>query len=334
MAPDNPVDPTLLVRYLEDKNQLSPDEQNQIEQWIQQTPQNQEGFEKLRIIWEQANQASIIKKVDAQADWPKVWAKIPSKSKPTPTRQLPFYQQRVWQIAASVALLLISIWGIRTVWHTESPAELATYTLVAQDSIRVINLPDGSQVFLNETAQLSYQEDFGEQNRTVHLTGEGYFEVVSNPAVPFFVHTTPTTVRVVGTSFNVNSADEAVKVTVNSGKVAFSHQRDTLLLTPNEVGIYQPGKAMQESMNNDENYLSWKTDVLRFDDAPLSQVAEDISRHFQASVQLEDEALEQLRFTSVFQQPSLATVLEEISMVLDIQYTQERNQIKFFITNP
>ena len=333
MTPNNSIDHTLLIRYLEDKDQLNADEQAQVNQWLQQNPKNRTELESLRNVWEQASLASLLKQVDSKADWPKTWAKMQSEAPQARVRQLPFYRQRVWQVAASVALLLLSVWGIKEFWQS-APSRLEYYTIVAQDSTTMVNLPDGSQVYLNENSRLSYTKDFGKGNRTVQLEGEGYFEVVSNSEAPFFVHTDPTTVRVVGTSFNVNSSGQAVKVTVNSGKVAFSHQKDTLLLTPDEVGIYQPGVALQELVNSDQNYLSWKTGVLRFNNIYLPQIAQDLERHYQVPIQLDDEALNHLRLTSTFQNQPLEAVLEEISMVLDIQYSHENNQILFFIAKP
>ncbi|MEM6841379.1 MAG: FecR domain-containing protein [Bacteroidota bacterium] len=334
MKSNNSIDHLLLIRYLDAKDQLSVEEQAQIEQWTQQSAENQAEWKALKQLWEQTSQASHLRQIDPQAKWLEVWNKMQAEDKAVsaPVRSLPVYRQRVWQIAASVALLLTTAWVF---WQERQPSsELLVHTFIAQDSVEVITLPDSSQVYLNEDAQLSYQEDFGKRNRTVHLKGEGYFEVVSNPESPFFVHIDPTTVRVVGTSFNINSLDQAVKVTVNSGKVAFSHQEDTLMLTPDEVGLYADGEPLREFVNTDPNYLSWKTGTLRFDDTPLSQVAQDIARHYQVSIQLEDEAISELQITSVFQNEPLESVLEEISALLDIRYTLENNQINFFISNP
>ena len=334
MEPNNSIDHLLLIRYLNAKEQLSNSERAQVEQWIQQNSDNQAEWQSLKQLWAQAGQDNHFQQIAAQVDWSGVWAKmqVEDQSVSTPVRSLPLYQQRVWKIAASFALLLTAAWVFWQTWQTSS-VELATYTFTAQDSVEVVTLPDGSQVHLNEHARLSYQDDFGEDSRTVQLEGEGYFEVVSNPESPFYVHTNPTTVRVVGTSFNINSLDQTVKVTVNSGKVAFSYQKDTLMLTPDEVGLYTEGEPLQEFINTDPNYLSWKTDILRFDDTPLSQVAQDITRHYEVNIQLEDEVLKELQITSIFQNEPLEAVLEEISALLDIQYTLENNQITFFINN-
>lgn len=328
MEQNDSLDHSLLIRYLEAKDQLSPEERAEVAQWIQRSPANKQEWKEFQELWKQSGQVGHLAQLDAAADWQQVWSQMKSSSEDTPIRQLPRSRSWIWQVAAAVALLVTTIWGVWQ-FNSSAPVQLAQYDYVAQDSMLLVALPDGSQVYLNEGAQLSYNEGFGELTRTVQLVGEGYFEVVSNTSLPFLVRTEPTTVRVVGTTFNVKQVDQAVKVTVNSGRVAFSHQEDTLLLTPDEVGLYQVGNQLQEFTNDDPNYLSWKTGTLRFDDTPFSQVTQDIARHYQTSVKLEDEELRQLRLTSVFQHQPLEVVLEEIAVVLDINYTYENNQIIF-----
>src|SRR6202012_4756914 len=47
-------------------------------------------------------------------------------------------------------------------------------------------LPDGSHVWLNNVSSIKYPTSFRGNNRTVELTGEGYFEIAKDPANPFF----------------------------------------------------------------------------------------------------------------------------------------------------
>ncbi|MEM9671015.1 MAG: FecR domain-containing protein [Bacteroidota bacterium] len=329
MKQNNSLDPTLLIRYLEAKEQLSPNERAEVIQWIQQSPENQQEWEQLKELWEKSGQASHITQVDEESDWYKVWQKMQTPTDPASVRKIPQSYRWVWQVAAAVALLITTIWGVQQ-FNSSKPTQSARYSYVAQDSLLLVNLPDGSQAYLNEGSELSYNEGFGSQTRTVQLVGEGYFEVVSNATIPFFVHADSTTVRVVGTSFNVKQDGQEIKVTVNSGKVAFSHHQDTLLLDPDEVGIYQPGLQLQELKNSDSNYLSWKTGTLRFDDTLFPQVVRDIARHYKVTVQIDNQALRDLQLTSTFQHQSLATVLEEIAIVLDINYTYQDKHITFF----
>src|SRR6185312_6673718 len=82
-------------------------------------------------------------------------------------------------------------------------------------------LPDGSQVWLNSGSSLTFPERFTGPERNVTLTGEGYFEVAKNKAMPFKVMVNDVTVQVLGTHFNVMAYNNepAVKTTLLEGSV-------------------------------------------------------------------------------------------------------------------
>ncbi len=110
----------------------------------------------------------------------------------------------------------------------------------------LINLPDGSSVVLSTGSRIDYESPDGSFTRKVRLTGEGFFEVVKDPANPFYVYTTHLITKVLGTSFLVRSFDNEPRatVTVRTGAVSVIPQKgdnnpdktpqDTLLLNPNE----------------------------------------------------------------------------------------------------
>ena len=325
MEPQDTLDPTLLLRYLEAPHQLTADEQAQMEQWLGRNPQHPEELDRIRQLWEQSAQARPLETLDTEADWATVWSRMQRPSATTRTlktsTRIPF-----WRIAAAIALLLTTVWAL---WQFASPAFLNNQqAYVAQDTVMTVTLPDGSQVYLNEAAHLTYEDDFGEQTRTVRLEGEAYFEVAHNPATPFLIHTEQTTVRVVGTTFNVRADDQAVKVTVRSGTVAFSHQEDTVLLTQNEVGEYQD-EGLRVFENNNPNYLAWKTGLLIFDDTPFRQVVQDLSGYYRIPMRIANGTLDDLTFTSTLNRQPLKEVLEELQMTLNIDYTYQANQVTF-----
>src|SRR5690606_9914983 len=96
-----------------------------------------------------------------------------------------------------------------------------------------VELPDGSVVWLNKGAKLSYLKGFKNfYDREVNLSGEAFFDVKPNAEKPFIIETANTATRVLGTSFNVKTNGENVAVSVFSGKVSFKelNQAKELLL--------------------------------------------------------------------------------------------------------
>ncbi len=316
--------PHLLVGYL--TGTLDADEQAQLSQWLEQAPHHRQELRELEQLWQQAPLTEPLTRLDTAADWQKVSQQLNLAPRRTRVRRLPVLRQ--WAAAAAVALLLVASWLIFT--NRTDPATPVSRTFVAQDTLTTVTLPDGSQVYLNADAQLAYEEDFGATTRRVTLSGEGYFEVAHNPLIPFLIHTEATTVRVVGTTFNVDAADSAVRITVNSGKVAFSHQEDTLLLTRDAVGLYQSNtQTLQTFRNDNPNYLAWKTGRLVFDSTPFPRVVQDLQKQYDIPIRIADEELRTLTFTGTFDREPLEAVLRELSMVLGANYSYQNNQIIF-----
>lgn len=90
----------------------------------------------------------------------------------------------LWR-AAAIAILMLSIGFLAKQYIQNPPASIIARSGEEQ---KVIQLPDGSQVFLNKNTALTYPEKFRRNNRQVKLTGEGFFEVTKNPHKPFVVN--------------------------------------------------------------------------------------------------------------------------------------------------
>jgi ferric-dicitrate binding protein FerR (iron transport regulator) len=84
--------------------------------------------------------------------------------------------------------------------------------------IREVALPDGSHVVLNSdtVVEVGYTR---EQRRLRLKRGEAFFEVAHNPARPFDVEVGETTLRALGTAFNVRDRGAVVELTVSHGVV-------------------------------------------------------------------------------------------------------------------
>ena len=69
-----------------------------------------------------------------------------------------------------------------------------------QGSTTKMTLPDGTEVWLNAGSRMEYSQGFGVRDRRVKLSGEGYFEVHHNTAMPFIVNSSSLNVQVLGTT--------------------------------------------------------------------------------------------------------------------------------------
>jgi ferric-dicitrate binding protein FerR (iron transport regulator) len=78
-------------------------------------------------------------------------------------------------------------------------------SFTSAESVREINLPDGSTVWLNSNSTLLLPENFSSKHRKLFLKGEAFFEVHKDKDNSFRVFSGNSVTEVLGTSFNINS---------------------------------------------------------------------------------------------------------------------------------
>ena len=106
-----------------------------------------------------------------------------------------------------------------------------------------VTLPDGTLVRLNANSSLTYQQNFGQDNRKVKLSGEGYFEVKKNTEKKFIVNTGYIDVTVLGTKFNLYAYEDKdiIEMALVEGHVNVSTSQppyQTICVKPNEKVTY------------------------------------------------------------------------------------------------
>ena len=211
-------------------------------------------------------------------------------------------------------------------------SKLDWITVNVQDQQEEVKLPDGSMVFLNTHSRLVYPVNFKGRKRTVKLDGEAFFEVESD-VKPFVVNVVnEASVEVLGTSFNLRTDPEKNQVILNvlTGKVALypkGKKKRAKVVKQNEQAIYDKGRILP-AISFDLNFLSWKTDNLVFENTPLTEVAEQLGRHYRKKFLIRDPGLNTLALTGTYKDQELEEVLEEIALVLEIDFEETDGKIQ------
>ncbi|MBL7698551.1 MAG: FecR family protein [Chitinophagaceae bacterium] len=144
-----------------------------------------------------------------------------------------------------------------------------------------IVLPDGTKAWLNAASSITYPTMFTNNERRVSVTGEVYFEVVKNAALPFRVKLPDNSeIQVLGTHFNVNSyTDEpSSKTTLVEGSVKINNS----ILQPGEA--YTNGKIVKA---NTEEAVAWRNGLFIFDKTDLQSVMRQLVRWYDVEVKYE-----------------------------------------------
>jgi transmembrane sensor len=124
-------------------------------------------------------------------------------------------------------------------------------------------LPDGSKVWLNAESSIIFPTAFMGHYREVKITGEAYFEVVSNKQKPFIVKTWS------------DPEERAVKTSLVEGAVKIAQA----VLHPNQA--YINGKVMPTNIAQD---IAWKNGEFNFQDKKFDEVMRQLSRWYDIEV--------------------------------------------------
>jgi transmembrane sensor len=175
-----------------------------------------------------------------------------------------------WAVAAAIAL---------AAGYQAMLPNISTYAVETQaGQHRAIALSDGTRIDMNGDTRLLLRKD---DSRFAALDrGEAAFTVVHHADKPFTLAIGNDHLQDVGTVFNVVRTPYGVTTEVAEGSVLFNPQQQALRLDAGKMlTISADGGAAQISDIRRETVAAWRHNKLVYDHAPLSKVADDISRN-------------------------------------------------------
>ena len=191
-------------------------------------------------------------------------------------------------------------------------------------------LSDGTKVWLNADSKMKYPVSFGKDKREVSLHGEGYFEVAKDSTRPFIVSTEKMDVKVLGTTFDVNTYEDEGKsfVVLVEGLVEVSAGKgESRIITPGhmaEVNMYDTQAKIQISKCDAEHYIAWKNGNFSFRNASLTEILKRESRYYDVPV-IRDQVFEEEYYTGdVSSDVSLESLLAVIESSTSVSFKVER----------
>lgn len=183
---------------------------------------------------------------------------------------------------AATILILISLGVFGLSKYSQTTRQVYT----SNSQRKHIQLPDGSQVFLNNSSSITYKRVwFKKDARTVHLNGEAFFDIAKQDnkgtLKKFTVTTDDLEVEVFGTSFSVNNSTQNARVVLHTGKVGVNFKNNKHFnMYPGDVVEYNKadGKVASKS-GNYKQYLNWVPGIqsAEIDDEYVSVEKKDIS---------------------------------------------------------
>lgn len=183
--------------------------------------------------------------------------------------------------------------------ETSTPKEEEYNTLVVpRGGEYMVELSDGTKVWLNSDSELRFPVTFVGDRRNVEIEGEAYFEVAKDEGKPFHVLAKGVDIKVLGTSFNVMTYRGRTITTLVEGKVCLTYKDESVLMVPDRQAevIAETGKILMREVDA-RNFTLWKDGVFYFENAALETIAERLSQWYDVNIVFNDEALKKLRYS-------------------------------------
>lgn len=353
-----PID-LLISNYLSGNS--SPDEEQELLNWLNQSENNRILFSKYKMAWVKAEQNTEQTKINK-------WEQLREKIKNKEIIQLEFEntieesKDRLLHIIryAAVIIGLIGLSALLFLLLKTKPETLVAKNVleVPYGSKSALTLPDGTRLWVNSGSKLTYDNNFGKTNRDIQITGEVYFDVAQNSKLPFIVTAGKIKIKALGTAFNVKAYPEEkiVETTLVQGlvEVVKEGNKKTILLKPSEkvviteaedikptndskdlISTAEDKKLTQEADSNvfinknidTEKETSWKEGKLIFDREPLESLAIKLERKYNVHFSFADEKLKTFKYTGTFKDLSLEQIMEAMRFSSPINYTINEKEV-------
>jgi len=312
----NKTDWNLLAKYM--AGEADTRETESVLAWAEESPENKALLQEIKSDWQKMD--SIDGRFDVDNAWNKLHGRISGNNNnrafelPSVAKQRVFMRFSIpMRIAAS--LLLLAILGTALI-TTADRLQRVTVETAAGEKNRVVELPDGSSVYLNADTKLSYSARFGKKHRDVSLSGEAYFDVTPDKESPFRIFAGNALVRVVGTTFNVNTrkSNSLIEVYVESGIVELSQSgniENSLLLHAGSIGVIGD-QSISSTQPGNANSIAWKTGAMTFVDAPITEVIALLNNVYNVTITIEGERIDTIRINGSYQGDPLEDILQVI----------------------
>ena len=195
---------------------------------------------------------------------------------------------------------------------------------------------DGSSVHLNAGTTIRFPVKFLKgQPREVFLDGEAFFDIIKDEKQAFIVQANRLRTKVYGTKFNVNSYrnNDLDQIVLQEGSVGVKSNgqqiktNTEILLKPNEIAISYKTDLLYKQKVDIKSHIAWVKGVFMFKNERFEDIFKKLERHYDVSIQINQPALNDSRYTGTFDIETIAEVLKTFSKLKGFSYEIDNKEI-------
>lgn len=191
-----------------------------------------------------------------------------------------------------------------------------------------VQLPDGTNVWLNAASSIRFPTSFEEKTRHVEITGEAYLEVAKDKTKPFIATVNGSEIEVLGTHFNVTAYgdDGIIKTTLLEGSVFFSKGASNALLKPGEQSRLKLNGELQVDEVDVNTVVAWKNGYFDFQGSDIETVARQLSRWYDVEV-IHEKKINELFYARIPRNTKISDVFRALELTGKVKFEMQGNKI-------
>jgi transmembrane sensor len=311
----------LLVKYV--LGETTWEEAARVERWLEEDAANRRLFDEYKTLW------AVSRRTAAEESERSVRLAPEGRGRFVSERSVRLLRPGWLRLAAAViGILILGAGGYLLFMNhrqVEKTPPVARSVPGAAARPMTDTLPDGTVVRLNRGAALTIVGDSAEKGLMVRLRGEGFFSVRHDPARAFVVEMGALSIKVLGTSFEVNGdGDDSLELVVETGAVRVG---DRVTVHAGERLTITGRNNWKLATNRDKLYGYYLGRPLVCDSTPLRRLVEVLNRSDDTPILLGRKELGDLPLTTVFREKSPDRILEVVALTFNLSIVRRGSEI-------
>lgn len=310
----------IIIKYL--TGQSTEAELLELNAWIKESEENASQFFRMEEIYHlgKFKHYANEKRIDHAEKL--LYKKLNQEKK----RQERILQIHRWTKYAAIIVIALIIGGGAGYWFFNQSEHQMLIATADEGIVKEVVLPDGTKVWLNNAATLRYPREFSNNERSVYLEGEAYFEVTKNHYKPFLVESDVMRIRVLGTTFNFkcDKNSRVAEASLIEGEIEVKGNNDEgqIILTPGQRAELNKstGRLTVKQVDTKLDAV-WHNDLIPFEKADIFAITKALERFYDVKIILSPDIKADRTYSGVLKKKStIESVLGSLQHSIPINY--------------
>ena len=308
--------------------EASPAEVDLLLQWKNESEDNEREFAAMTRIMQETTAPNAAANFNTDKAWGKVKMVISKNTNEVQPHKLLRFTPHYIRIAA---VLLVAVGLGLVAYYLLLDENKHGKQFISQNEIRKESLPDGSKIILHKNTTITFNDKDFTRKRNLQLTGEAFFDIKHDNALPFIIEAGKIFIEDIGTSFNVDAypGSGQITVTVKTGVVKmYDSDNNSLILTAGEEANYdEDKKTLTKYLGTNKNKNAYADRILIFENTRLDDVVKLLNKIYESKIILAKSEMNDCKLTATFNNEKLNDILSVIVQTMKLKIDYKENAI-------